>query len=53
MADAYDKITGLPQEKPKPQEQTSNSSTPRVRNVSPPRKIGSRNVPRPVRKEIR
>jgi hypothetical protein len=58
MKRAYDRITGLPQEKPKPQEQTSNSSTPRVpsprkigsRNVSPPRKIGSRNVPPPIRK---
>lgn len=52
MKRAYDKLTGLPPEKPKPQEQTSNSSTPKVRNVSPPRKIGSRNVPRPVRKGI-
>ena len=52
MAKAYDKNTGLSSEKPKPKEQTSNSSTPRVRNVSPPRKIGSRNVPPPIRKGV-
>jgi len=60
MKRAYDRITGLPPEKPKPKEQTSNSSTRNVspprkigsRNVPPPRKIGSRNVPPPIKKEI-
>jgi hypothetical protein len=47
MAKAYDRITGLSSEKPKPKKQTSNSSTSRV---PPPRKIGSRNVPPPIRK---
>ena len=50
MKKAYDKLTGLSSGSPKPKEQTSNSSTPRVRNVSPPRKLGSRNVPPPIRK---
>ena len=46
MARAYDRLTGLPPEKPKPKKQTSDSSTPR-RRVPPPRKISSRNVPPP------
>lgn len=60
MKKAYDRITGLPPEKPEPKEQTSNSSTRNVprprkigsREVQPPRKLGSRNVPPPIRKGI-
>jgi hypothetical protein len=46
MAGAYDRLTGLSPENPKPKKQTSDSSTPR-RRIPPPRKIGSRNVPPP------
>lgn len=45
MAKAYDKITGLPPEKPKDSKQTPKSSPPRVPS---PRKISSRSVPPPI-----
>jgi hypothetical protein len=47
MAKAYDKITGLPPEKPKDSKQTPKSSRPRVPS---PRKISSRNVPPPIKR---
>jgi hypothetical protein len=61
MAKAYDKITGLPPEKPKDSKQTPKSSTSRVpspkkissRSVPPPRKISSRNVPPPIKRAQR
>ena len=47
MAKAYDKITGLPPEKPKDSKQTPKSSPPRVPS---PRKISSRRVSPPIKR---